>query len=52
MLTLDDRFEALVADAVPQAKMRPFQEPDPEVPAPVGEPVEPPAEEVPKEEEK
>ncbi|CAL9493512.1 hypothetical protein SUDANB121_03305 [Nocardiopsis dassonvillei] len=38
MLTLDDRFEAIVADVAPGAKMRPFQEPDPQVPAPAGEP--------------
>lgn len=53
MLTLDDRFEAIIADAMPEAKMRPYQEPDPEAPVPAGEPGgEVPAETEPKEEEK
>ncbi|MFL1376670.1 MULTISPECIES: hypothetical protein [unclassified Nocardiopsis] len=53
MLTLDDRFEAIVADVMPDAKMRPYQEPDPEGPVPAGEPDgDVPAEEEPKEEEK
>jgi hypothetical protein len=30
MLTVDEQFEAIVADVSPSAKMRPFQEPDPE----------------------
>ncbi|WP_306369550.1 hypothetical protein [Nocardiopsis sp. CC223A] len=30
MLTLDDRFEAIIADAMPEAKMVPVQEPEPE----------------------
>lgn len=53
MLTLDDRFEAIVADMVPEAKMRPFEEPDPGSPVPAAEPAgDTPAEEEPKEEEK
>ncbi|MDE3724482.1 hypothetical protein PWG71_24080 [Nocardiopsis sp. N85] len=63
MLTLDDRFGAIVADGMPEAKMRPYQEPDPVAPAPAypePDPVAPvpaeeprqgmPVEEVPKEE--
>ncbi|WP_197285863.1 hypothetical protein [Nocardiopsis sp. NRRL B-16309] len=35
MLTVDERFEAIVADVAPDAKMVPFQEPtDPEKSAP------------------
>ncbi|MFW6642181.1 hypothetical protein ACOALZ_19335 [Nocardiopsis algeriensis] len=34
MLTVDERFEALVAEIGPEAKMVPLQEPDPEKPTP------------------
>ncbi|MFE3461426.1 hypothetical protein ACFXKD_28105 [Nocardiopsis aegyptia] len=51
MLTVDEQFEAIVADVSPSAKMRPFQEPDPEKSAPAeGSPEEGvPAEETPDE---
>ena len=52
MLTLDDRFEAIIAGAVPEAKMRPYQEPDPKAPVPAEVPGEGvPAEGEPEEEE-
>jgi len=35
MLTVDERFEAIIADVTPQAKMNPLREPDPEKVAPV-----------------
>lgn len=52
MLTVDEEFEAIVADVVPEAKLSPFQEPDPTKLAPAEEkPVESaPAEEKPVEE--
>ncbi|MFD6950504.1 MULTISPECIES: hypothetical protein [unclassified Nocardiopsis] len=37
MLTVDEEFEAIVADAAPEAKIRPFQEPDPTKSAPAEE---------------
>jgi hypothetical protein len=30
MLTVDERFEAIIADATPVARMNPLREPDPE----------------------
>ncbi|MFY7069974.1 hypothetical protein ACOQFV_29295 [Nocardiopsis changdeensis] len=48
MLTLDDRFEEIVADAMPEAKMQPYREPEPEPVKPV--PAERPDEGVPAEE--
>ncbi len=48
MLTLDDRFEEIVADAMPEAKMQPYREPEPEPVKPV--PAEHPEEGVPAEE--
>ncbi len=52
MLTVDEEFEAIVADVVPEAKLSPFQEPDPTKLAPAEEkPVESaPAEDKPVEE--
>ena len=35
MLTVDERFEAIVADVTPAAKMNPLREPDPEKALPV-----------------
>ncbi len=35
MLTVDERFEAIIADVTPQAKMNPLREPDPEKAVPV-----------------
>ncbi|WP_433702205.1 hypothetical protein [Nocardiopsis sp. CA-288880] len=35
MLTVDERFEAIIADATPVAKMNPLREPDPEQRIPV-----------------
>ncbi len=37
MLTVDEEFEAIVADVAPEAKLSPFQEPDPSKPAPAEE---------------
>lgn len=37
MLTVDEQFEAIVADVAPAAKMEPYQEPDPEHVAPAEE---------------
>ncbi|WP_170293744.1 MULTISPECIES: hypothetical protein [Nocardiopsis] len=52
MLTWDEEFEAIVADVAPDAKISPFQEPDPTKSAPAEEqPAESaPAEEKPAEE--
>ena len=35
MLTVDERFEAIIADVTPAAKMNPLREPDPEKALPV-----------------
>ncbi|MFJ9558032.1 hypothetical protein ACIRPH_29865 [Nocardiopsis sp. NPDC101807] len=35
MLTVDERFEAIIADAIPAARMNPLREPDPEQRTPV-----------------
>ncbi len=37
MLTIDDQFEAIVADVAPAARMEPYKEPDPETTAPAEE---------------
>jgi hypothetical protein len=37
MLTVDEQFEAIVADVSPSARMEPYQEPEPETAAPVKE---------------
>lgn len=52
MLTVDEEFEAIVADIAPEAKISPYQEPDPTNPTPAEDvPVESaPAEDKPVEE--